>query len=401
MSVDPQVRPSESPSRIDQLILARRDAFAAARDMYLTVVLGANVNVDSAGAEGFDRTRPVFIQYMNPEVLACYGFRVNGDRWSVILKNALSATRVALLVTDRYLVLPSSYIFEISWFDRFLASTEPLVTAGHIRYTSPVSDLAEYRNIKTYEYRHDPVNPYRSFDSASLTRHGQLTWTPRHGRSTATDIAGEWRGALAPGKALHPLVRGISERANRRYGRVERDLAKAPERLSGQAFIQRFVESVLPSRITGAESSSLAFFLSAAYLESYIVDLNATMLVDFPFGDLSCGVRQSYPRTKSRLASAQVVNEALQMLWIHDYIHKQASWDELLKLRSSLEFQVVLAAISEGVTLGLRLAVVVTRRSAHFRIATSYEQVGVNVAMVAEQLAAFADHSGSAAGKNG
>lgn len=379
---------------VDQLILARRDAFAAARDLYLTVVLGAVSHAGVAGEGRYDRSRPVFVQFLNPEVLACYGYRVNGRHSSAVLRNALTATRVALLSTDRYLVFPSSYIFEVAWFDLFLADVRPLVAAGHIRYTSPGPDLGEYRESKLFEYRNDRDSPYRAFDPARVTAYGGLPWTPRPGGSTAVDIGERWKTSLMPGGALHGLVRSTVERGRRGYTKTERNLAKIPGRLAGQAFIKRFVEHLLPVPLGAADGNALAFFLSAAYLESYVTDLNAMMLVDFPFAALSCGVQQHCPGLKDRLVSVPEFDKAFQLLRIHEYVYKHATWDELLRIRSSAEFGVISSAIGDGFALGLMLAILVARKESRFRVATSYQQAMANLAIVADQLTGFVDRPG-------
>src|SRR5690606_21811175 len=87
--------------------------------------------------------------------------RVNGEHAGLVLTQALAATRLALLVTERHLLIPASYIFEIPWYRIFLGCLEPLVRVGAVRYVSPVPDLADYREMKVQEYRRDVVNPYR------------------------------------------------------------------------------------------------------------------------------------------------------------------------------------------------------------------------------------------------
>jgi hypothetical protein len=292
------------------------------------------------------------------------------------------------LATDQYLVFPSSYIFEITWFGNFLAYIEPLIAGGHIRYTSPVPDLADYREIKVYEYRRDSENLYAMFNPKDISCHGSLIWTPRPGRSTAIDIGDRWENALAPGGSLHSLTRTIAKQRRHRYVKIERALERIPERLDGQAFIKRFVEPTLPAPVTPADSNKLAFFLSDAYLESYIVDLNAMMLVEFPIGGLSCGIERC-PDLRSRLVSARLLDTALRWLRVHEYIHRSASWDELLNLRSTVEFGILTSAVGSGFTHALMFAILAARKTTHFKVADSYSQAAKNIALVADGIAAL------------
>jgi len=382
---------SEVVGGVEQLILARRDAFAAGRDLYLTFAFGGSGVGRGGAGDAYDRNRPIFVQYMNPEVLSCYGLKVNGVNAEAILLNALMATRLAMLATDSYLVFPASYIFELSWFDTFLRMINPLVVNGHVRYTSPVSGVAEYRDIKASEYRKDSVNFYLTVDIKRITGQGHLVWTPRLGRSTAIDIGDQWARAISPAGELYGLVRSIAKRRHRPYARVERALEKTPERLDGQAFIKRFVENVLPAELTAVDSGRLSYFLSSAYLESYVTDLDAMMLIDLPLGELSCGVDQRYPDMKSRLVSARTFNTALGWLGLRDYVHKRATWDELAELRSSPDFGLVASAIGNGQSMSLTFAVLAARKSTHFRVAESYSQAAGNIAMIADGLTIFSE----------
>jgi hypothetical protein len=64
-------------------VVARRDAFTAMRDIYVTAVLGKAAMPENAA--DYQRERPVFVQYTNPEVLACYGLDVSGAHGDLML----------------------------------------------------------------------------------------------------------------------------------------------------------------------------------------------------------------------------------------------------------------------------------------------------------------------------
>lgn len=300
----------------------------------------------------------------------------------------MDATRLALLLTERHLLIPASYVFEIPWYPIFLGCVEPLVRAGALRYVSPVPDLADYREMKVHEYRRDRHNPYRRAELRGICADPDFSWAPRHGGGTAAGIGELWRAALRPGGELHGIARGTAHRWHRPRGRAERLLARTPERLEGQAFIARFVERTLPVPLSPAESTSLAFFLSCAYLRSYLLDLDAAILTDLPAGDLACGLGPRSAGMAGRLPSARRLDTVLHWLGIAGFVHRIAAWDELLRLRSLPGFGLVIdRAYDESSLDALRMAVLAARGSRGLRLAGTYAEAKSNVQAVAGALA--------------
>ena len=375
-----------------QQVWARRDAFVAARDIYVTAVLGKTAAQPRPSSRGaYKRERPVFVQYTNPEILSCYGVDVRERHAALSLTEALDATRLALLLTDRHLLIPASYIFEIPWYPILLGCMEPLVREGVLRYVSPVPGLADYREMKVHEYRRDQNNPYRHAAVRGICSDRDFTWAPRHGGGTAAGIGDLWREALQPGGDLHGIARGTAHRWHRPRGRAERLLAKTPERLDGQAFIARFVEPTLPVPLSPAESTSLAFFISRAYLRSYLLDLDAAVLTDLSPGDLTCGLDRRSAAMEGRLLSARRLDTVLAWLGIRDFVHRMAGWEELLRLRALPEFGLVIdRAYDDTSSDALRIAVLDARGARGFRLADTYSEAKSNVQAVAGTMADFA-----------
>lgn len=372
-----------------QRIMARRDAFVAARDLYVGVLLdkfSRESPFAAGGGDAYRRERSIFVQYMNPEVLSCYGRDIAGGQAERILSQAVSATRVAVLLTDRYLIFPASSIFEVPWFHIFLERVEPLIHEDVVRYTSPTPELAAYRDIKAREYRRDEDNPYLN-RPPRLLAHPDLVWHPRRGRSTAADITDLWQAALTPGNDLHPLVKTATRIWGRSHRRVEALLAKVPDRLEGQAFIKRFVLDTLPAGLPDREDTLLALFLSRAYLHSYLLDLDAAILTDLPLGDLSCGLGQAVSGMDGRILSFRRMNIALQWLNIHEFVHSTASWKELVMLRSSPELSMITSLVhGSNFQMALAAAVMTASRSTHFKPAVSYADALSNLSMVGDGL---------------
>lgn len=340
---------SSSPSGA-QAVTSARDAYVAGRDLYL----GGQPPQCS-----YDRARPVFLQYLNPEILHCYGFPIRRGRPQVSTAQALHATRLAVLATDANLVIPASYLFEVPGIPRLLHRLRDLVSLRQVAYCAPVRDVTRYGERKAAEYRADADNPYAT--SSSLAIAEELVWRPRGTCSTATDIARRWETALEPAGELGDLVASLARHWPPGHRGPGAELRAVPERLSEQAFLSRFIAEVIPVRPWPEELTHIGWFVSRAYLSSYLRDLDALVLVDLPFGDLSCGVEHE-PGISS--VSARALDLVLAWLGLAGFVHSTASWADLLSLRSSAEFgSIAVASQHPGRIEDLRRAVVRTRAS--------------------------------------
>ncbi|MFC4531343.1 hypothetical protein [Sphaerisporangium dianthi] len=410
-----------------QRVAARRDAFTAARDLHVTIVREgregregpredreryvrreppgdvsparpatfgaagrASPGTDDRGAGGYRRERSLFMHYVNPEILACYGRDATRDATAGgaagVLAQALRATRLAVLTTDAYLIFPSSYMFELPWFGVFLDHIAPLVHEGLVRHTSPTPELTAYRDLKVREYRRDERNPY-SAPPPGLRFEPELTWYPRFGGPTAAGIAELWLRALVPGGELSGVVHAVARAWHRPYGRVESILAKSPDRLEGQAFVTRFVARTLPGPVPRDAESLLALFLSAAYVRCYVHDLDTAILMDLPIGPLSCLNGDSEEEMKGRVLSSRRLDLALQWLRVDHFVHRTATWKELVLLRSSPEFGIITSMLfGSGSANAFRLAIIGASRSRHFGPAVTCGDALSNVAAVADRM---------------
>ncbi|MEV7964443.1 hypothetical protein AB0O34_00455 [Sphaerisporangium sp. NPDC088356] len=375
----------EPGGELVQRVLARRDAFTAARDLSVNILPGTPPPAP-AGGDSYRRERSLFIQYVNPEILACYGKDATTRDIDQILAQALRATRLAVLLTDAYLIFPSSYMFELPWFDVFLGRIEPLIHEGLIRHTSPTPELTAYQDMKVREYRRDERNPYST--SHRFHIEPDLAWYPRFGKPTSVGIAERWSRALAPEGDLSGVVHAVARAWHRPYRRVESIMAKSPERLEGQAFVKRFVERTLPGPVPGHADSLLGLFLSAAYLRSYVHDLDTAILTDLPIGPLSCELNNSMEDMRGRVLSSRRLDLALHWLRVDHFVHRGASWKELVLLRSSAEFGMIASLLyGSGSADAFRLAIIGASRSRHFGPAVTCGDALSNVAVVADQLA--------------
>ncbi|MFI9585107.1 hypothetical protein ACIHCQ_25395 [Streptomyces sp. NPDC052236] len=369
----------------DQRMESQRDVYGAGRDLYVNVGAANGGSVPrSSPSHTYDRSRPLFIQYLNPEVLACYGLNCRGVQSERVLKDSLRITRLAVLLTDANLVFPASYIFEVPCFSVFLHEISPLVVSGSVSCVAPVMDLEAYRDIKAEEYRHDRVNPYVLKMDMAAER--DVTWQPRLGSSTA-DIATLWHSAFEENGEFTGLVESVSARWAGRRGEIEETLHSVPQRLEGQAAVGRFVQKVIPVGLTARETTRINMLLSRAYLLSYLRDLRANMLVDFLHSDLSCGISETRGDSTFSLLSARRFDLALQWIGIHTYVHGAASWQHLVSLRSMPEFgELTLALYAQNSPVSLRSAVIRIRRITELEDAMNLIQAQRNVGTVVSQL---------------
>lgn len=366
---------------------SRRDLYGAGRDLHVSLNLPSNSTAEeqSLPGHGYDRNRPLFIQYLNPEVLSCYGLSSKTVHADKILRNSLRATRLAVLLTDACLVFPVSYIFESPCFPQFLREISPLVSSGDVSYAAPVVDIYAYREIKVEEYRNDPVNPYMA--TRPEIAHQDLTWQPRLASSTAEDIETAWYVALEDGGEFSGIVQTISKRSSGGTEGIEEALHLAPERLAGQALVGRFVQSALPVALTSREMTRINMLLSRVYLSSYLTELRASMLVDFSFGELSCGLSAETNIAGFSLLSARLFDLALQWLGLRQYVYSSASWVDLISLRSMPEFGVLMSELyRRDSPVSFRSAVIKIRQGSDLNNAITLTQAKRAVCSVASQL---------------
>lgn len=334
----------------------------------------------------YDRSRPIFVQFLNPEILACYGYVGTPGQLPIAMQEALHATRLALLATDAHLVMPASYLFEIPAIKYYLEAVSDLMIAGLVAYCAPTRDLAAYGDQKRDEYRRDRLNPYEASISTAVLN--DLGWSPRQRLATAHDITSRWRSSFEEGGELRAFLASVARHWNKGASSLDNVLMTAPDRLDGQAFISRFVARAIPSQLTSSEVLNISLFISRAYIESYLLDLDANILHDLPFGDLSCGLAMDGDVARSHTISARTIDQALKWLGMHRYVHQGANWNELLALRATAEFGSVAVATQSAKGMEkLRYAVVHSRASrVHDLEVTRLEQALRAVEMVASSL---------------
>lgn len=338
----------------------------------------------SRESSAYERNRPLFIQYLNPEVLSCYGWKSISQ--NKILENSLAATRLAVLATDSKLVFPVSYLYEVPILRSFLSAIEPLVSQGVVSYISPYREISDYGESKTEEYRTDAFNPYKS--TKIDIQGSDLIWTPRSGRATAGEITEEWQASLTTAGDLHFLIVDSSKRWGVKTRNAERVFLDVPQRLEGRAFVARFVRDILRRPLGPGGINRIELFVSGVYLRSYLKDTGAAMLYDFDFGDLSCGLTRLDGDIQQRLYSARRLERVLQWIGIKEFVQGMATWANLILLRVLPEFSLIMSATFGAPNLhNLNAAIVRAKGRSSINVARSVSQARRNVEAVANELA--------------
>lgn len=276
--------------------------------------------------------RRIFLQYLNPEILNLYGATASKSRdeiYSLVLKT----TRYAFLLADDGLVFPASYFFEVKFMDRFLNHLKPLETSGLLHVASATPDLHIYAEKKRREYREELTMfpEYVSEDPADEMRDRRLIWLPRIRRSSSTDIAASWQQGFGDGG----IWRSVLERLAGHYNPLakwERAIAETPARLEDRAFIARYAKALLPFELEIFEHTQMAMMISRAYLESYLEELGAMVIVDTPLGKLDCGLPQwKFDGALSRF-SYRELEVFFSNLGIRKLVESTLGWRQLIDI---------------------------------------------------------------------
>jgi predicted nucleotide-binding protein len=273
--------------------------------------------------------RALFIQYLNPEISRLYGLEPEPTREEY--RQLLLVTKYGVLIGRERMIVPGSYLFEVPWIDRFFRNIAPLLRAGLMYVASPSCKFAEYSERKREEYRDDaPLAARYSNSEISATR---LRWMPRFKRSASQDITTIWRRELAAG-GLWEEILGSQRQTLQGLERLERQIDLVPNRLEGRAFVSRFATPLLPFAPSVRNRARIDMMLSRAYLESYLEELDAFIMVDTPLGIFDCDVPRLSADRVLRTVSMRNFSDALDWLGVRVLFEKKITWTQLLVLRT-------------------------------------------------------------------
>ena len=316
-----------SDRRVQQLERSQLTPYVAAQ-LGLVEQIQLELFHDSVDSITKPRQLPVFVQYCNPELFRVLGREnVLADRGHMLTLLRM-ATRMALLLSDNLILFPFSYFYEVSVFPEFVNELGPVKELGLLGYVSPAADLDESRLAKAPEYGLDPNNPYKR----KLTISPGFAWRPRASNTTASDIGNDWDSSIdSESGAVFELAKQMAKRLDRRRSSILRDLRAVPSRLEGRAFVGRFAQKAIDIDMSPSEVHAIELFLSDTYIKSYLGDLDAVVLVDFPVK--SGGMRTpitSSPAFNHRVISVSTLSTGLERMGIDRYLLQRCTWPEFL-----------------------------------------------------------------------
>ena len=232
----------------------------------------------------------IFVQWLNPEILAYYDVRRRmAPRQFQRVARLLG--RWGVLVANRGIVLPYTYLLEVADIDGFLTDLRQAQVAGLVHVTSATPVAGDILAKKRHEYRAElELFPGYGGEARSLDL-ADLNWLPRAGASAFTDISSLWTAGLDDeGFWWEILGRGARRGLWRHFGRLEERIASVPERLDGQAFIARYAVPLVRLGLEAGDRSRIASMVSQGYLRSYLREPPAALFTDTPLGPLDCGL---------------------------------------------------------------------------------------------------------------
>jgi hypothetical protein len=283
---------------------------------------------------GYDYILPdtIFIQYINPEILTLYSARTKySDRY--LYKIAIRLTKLAILLSDR-LVMPATYAVEVPFINQFIREVSPIISQGLIYISSSTSDWKEYLREKSREYR-DELNIFRGYVKEELSpilMKSNLIWIPRI-KSSSRDIANLWQKEMLDGGMWQDILNRLAHQGTKLPANIETTIYDVPNALDGRAFIHRFAVSCVPISFEPSQHTSISMLLSRGYLESYLNEYDASILVDTPIGILDCNLPKYNISGKLLTISFRRIWHFLTRIGIEKYITDLLDWYSLIDLQ--------------------------------------------------------------------
>lgn len=275
--------------------------------------------------------RPLFIQFLNPEILALYGVKLPLEKNAYL--QVLQIIRYGFLISRDRIILPGSYLFEVPGIDKVLRSIALIIRAGIVYIASPSATLTLYAEQKRREYRDETLLFDRYTTRSEMNLYNDLRFSPRVARSSAVDISAAWAKEMDTGGILDYVLHN-RPKCRKNLSSLEKSISAVPYHLDGRAFITRFVLPFFPFTPMVQDVTKISFFISRVYLESYIDEYKAFIISDTPLGDLDCKLN-----TYSRAGELQKVSfknfaSIFETLGIRQYFERSLNWGQLIELRA-------------------------------------------------------------------
>lgn len=287
----------------------------------------------------------IFLHFHNYEVLNAYG--LVGRSTQDLLGVTSLITRYALALSDGYLIILPKYLWETSYFRKYLSQVSPLITAGLVAYASWGPEFESDLGEKQRQYRDQQELFPKYFDPRLSERQlrllNRLLWAQRVGPSSTEQITKEWLAELVDDGELSQLSRRWSTVTDISQSAARRMLENVPLQLDGRAFVLTEVERSLPQEINSELRTALNFFINRIYVHSYLKSLPALIMVDTPLGQLDFGLRERGD-VANQLIEHRKAGKILSRLGLRDVVEGFRLGD-LVELRADPGFSWIMEQV--------------------------------------------------------
>ncbi len=291
------------------------------------------------------RPAQVLLHFHNCEALAAHGQGRRSTR--SLARQTRLLTRYALVVCEGRLIILPKFLWETSYFETYLRSIGPLISAGLIAYGGTGADFSLELPDKLVQYRDHPqlfaVYGDPAWSERQLRLIDRLTYVRRVGPSATVTIARAWEEGLSEGNDLAVVTRELADAELVAGREAERRLAAVPERLQGRAFVLSEVHRIVALPLDVSQATRLNWVINRAYLKLCLMSMNAHALVDTPLGAFDFDLR-SDPDVAHHLISFDGLARYFASLGLKSTIEK-LPWRELVELRYDPAFRLIAESV--------------------------------------------------------
>lgn len=226
----------------------------------------------------------VLVHFLDHEILQSFG--VNRKNHKRVLRELRLAFRIGLLLARNGVILPASHRFESSYAARILEQHKVFADFSFINLASNTLDIAAFFEQKQQQYSGNTQRHPLYFEKTVVEIENEFIarWILKKNDSTR-DIVAEWLRSIGSSDTWGAIYRFSNVTS---VSTFERELALAPERLEGQAFVGDFVTPLLPfSKAPEVVLRFINILIQRAYINSFVQSFDAACLDDLPLFDTS------------------------------------------------------------------------------------------------------------------
>jgi hypothetical protein len=260
-------------------------------------------------------------------------------------------TKYALIISQEPLLIQPKYLFETSYFDKYIKKLSSVIRYGLIEYTGYAPDFEISEKMNQYK-NHDLLLVYsdeKSYEE-KLNILKKIRWKPRL-NSSSHKIIQDWHCNLHDNSSSLLDIIKLNESGFVSIDNVINDFNLVPERLQDEAFVLSNIQKVLEKKLIPQQALGINFQINKSYLLSYLQEYKASILVATPLADLDCYLDEELNYT----ISFRDLQRAFTYLGLRELIEKKLSWIDLMKLRQDLNFNIIMSKLFESGVLDISI----------------------------------------------